>query len=87
MARIIEEAWPEHATRCRHCGAKIGYTADDVVNSTYIRGLDYPGGEGWIDADCLWHYIECPKCGGYVCVTGDISQEEDDFLTQKYNME
>jgi hypothetical protein len=87
MVRVIEEAWEKHIKRCNHCGAKLEYTVDDVERSTYVRGLDleYSEGEdpGWIDGDCLWHYISCPRCGKYVCVTGDLNAEECRFLEQK----
>lgn len=91
MVRVLEEAWEKHITRCNHCGARLEFTVDDVVNSTYIRGLDLEYADedvnyaGWIDGDCLWHYIECPRCGKYVCVTGDLTREEDEFLERKYN--
>ena len=89
MARVLENAEKEHIVRCRHCGKRIACTIDDVVNSTYIRGLDYvtPEGEepGWIDGDCLWHYIECPNCGKYICITGCIDKEEDEILERRYN--
>lgn len=89
MARIIEEHWEEHEVYCRHCGSKIGCTVDDVVLSSYDRGLDYEpdadGNVGWWDGDCLWHYIECPKCGKYICITDVISVDEDAYLERKYN--
>lgn len=89
MARVLEQSWEEHIVRCRSCGRRIGFTIDDVVLSTYIRGLDYeaePGEEpGWIDGDCLWHYIECPNCGKYICVTSCLNGEENEHLEHAYN--
>lgn len=84
MARVLEQSWEEHIVRCRNCGRRIGFTIDDVVLSTYLRGLDYetePDEEpGWIDGDCLWHYIECPNCGQYICVNSCLNEEETKFL-------
>lgn len=89
MARVLEQTWEEHVIRCKHCGRRIGFTVDDVFLSTYTRGLDeetaHGEDPGWIDADCLWHYIECPNCENYICVNSCLDEEEDKFLERKYN--
>lgn len=88
MAKVLEESWEEHIVRCKHCGKRIAFTVEDVILSTYTRGLDETGEEestGWIDGDCLWHYIECPNCDKFICVTDSLNEEEDNFLEHAYN--
>ncbi len=89
MAKVLEESWEEHVVRCKRCGKRIAFTVEDVILSTYMRGLDETAREGesrgWIDQDRLWHYIECPNCDKFIDVTGCLSEEEDNFLKHAYN--
>ena len=84
MARIIKETSKEYTCRCSHCFVKIAFSIEDVFSS-YVRGLEL--GDGWIDCDCVWHYIKCPKCNNVIDVKQKLSNEDDSYLSYKYKTE
>ena len=67
MARVIENIY---RVKCTHCRKTIEFDDNDVYH-TIRRGLDM-GGDGWIDADREWYYIDCPNCGGCISVDSVI---------------
>ena len=83
MSRIIEEQ-PEFTIICPHCLKRIAFEIEDI-RSTYERGLE--DSDGWMDYDCLWHYIDCPSCHKTISVDDALPEEVCKVLTKKYNME
>jgi hypothetical protein len=83
MARIIETPL-EFTIICPHCLKRIVFEIEDI-RSTYERGLE--DSDGWMDFDCLWHYIDCPNCKQTISVDDVIPEDVHKVLTKKYNIE
>ena len=83
MARIIETP-QEFTIICPNCLKRIAFEIDDI-RSTYERGLE--DSDGWMDFDCLWHYIDCPNCKKTISVDDALPEEVCKVLTKKYNIE
>lgn len=84
MARVIEKQ-EEFTVMCPHCLKWVAFGVEDAW-STYQRGLEEDT-EGWMDFDCLWHYINCPNCDKIISVDEVLPEGVHKVLTKKYNME
>ena len=85
MARVINKIQLEHQVQCPHCLSTIAFLADETYQS-YVRGKEI-NGEGWIDADCVWNYIDCPSCGKVISVDNVLTKEEYNLLSRRYSEE
>lgn len=78
----IIETEDTYVCRCQECLTKLEFNIHDVFSS-YVRGLDICE-HGWIDCDCVWNYITCPKCNSTISVDNILSREDKVILADKY---